>query len=238
MASLAVRQSPQTFLVARRQHASGCHRWVMIRETKPAARCTNLPNIAASVTSIQCFCSVLLALNSQPAISIVRFAAISSASLTICASGTPVISAAQAALFGVLSLLSDTLQTADYPVVYFPRNTLSCLPLLSSGYAQSLTSVPRRYPYSVAIGGIIAKEFDGFGQIGSMAITGLPDFFSADGSIPALAHQFSARAILSVFSGFIPSTPHGCFPESAAGGLLIHLYRTDHMRHDHLCRSG
>ncbi len=51
-----VRQSPQTFPAARANTRRVATVGVMIRETKTAAGVPICPNIAASVTSIQCFC--------------------------------------------------------------------------------------------------------------------------------------------------------------------------------------
>ncbi len=177
-ASWPVRQSPQTFPAARRQHVSVATIGVMIRETKTAARCTNLPNIAASVTSIQCFCSPYCwrefpslpsaLCDSPPSVQRVYYLRFRYAS-NFRRPGRALRS---------LSLLPVRYSSnCGYPVVYF-SGTLYRVCLVSSGYAQSLTSGHvgahiRRDP-----GGIIAKELNVSERIGSMAITGLPDFFS------------------------------------------------------------
>ncbi len=77
----------------------------MVRKTKTAAGCADLPNIAASVTIIQCFCSPnCWRCIPQPAISMVVFWWKIAASSRIFAAPTPQISAAHSAVFAIPSL--------------------------------------------------------------------------------------------------------------------------------------
>ncbi len=132
-----VRQSPQTFPVARRHTRRVATVGVMIRQTKPAARVPICPNIAASVTSIQCFCSPIAG---------AEFPSLPSALCdlppSVCKFHNLRFRHASnfrrpGRLFGVLSFLPVRYSSnCGYPVCIF-QGTLYRVCLVSSGYAQS-----------------------------------------------------------------------------------------------------
>ena len=166
-----------------RQHAANTRRiatvGVMIRETKTAARCTNLPLITSppASPSIQCFCSCHIAgaeFPSQP--SALCDSPPSVQSLTICLQYAGNFRRPGRALRECYrSYLSDTLQTADTRWSATQEHFI-VFTLCHQGSA-ILTSCH--------VGAHIRRDRVALSQtrwfrsrIGSMAITGLPDFFS------------------------------------------------------------